>query len=128
MVALKHIHMVAVLVTLCFFAVRVWWKITGSRQLEKKWVKVLPHVNDTLLIISAVAMVVSSEVFSFGDNWIIAKLVALLVYILLGMVALHWSRNATQTILAAVGAAALIGYIISVACTKTARGFLSALG
>ena len=80
---LKHIHITAVVLSGLFFLLRGGWLLQHSPQLKAKWVKISPHVIDTILLFSAIAMLVVSGQF---PAWVHVKMTLLLVYIGLGLV------------------------------------------
>ena len=87
--------------------------------------KILPHCIDTLLLGSAIGMLVIWRTSPLEFNWLTAKILALLAYIGLGMMALRFSTT-TQSRALAYGLALTSGaYIVSVAYTKSAAGLLS---
>ena len=92
--------------------------------LAHRLTRVLPHLVDTLLLASAVGMLVVLEVSPFAFDWLSAKLAALLVYIALGMVALRFGRSRQLRIGAFWLALATGLYIVSVAYTKSPMGGL----
>jgi uncharacterized membrane protein SirB2 len=121
--AVRQLHMGAAAVSLLLFALRGAWMLASPGPLQRRWVRVAPHVVDTLLLASALWLA-----WHVGPtSWIAAKVVALLVYIALGTVALK--RGRTRGIRIAAFAAALVtfGYIVSVAVTRTPLGFLARL-
>jgi len=106
------------MLTGALFFVRGIWMLRASPLLQRRWVKVVPHVIDTVLLASALTMVVWSGQYPFAQDWLTAKLIALIVYIGLGTVALK--RGATKTVRAAafVGALLVFAYIVKVALTR----------
>lgn len=106
-----------------FFLVRGCWMLMDSGMLQKKWVKILPHVNDTLLLICAIVLCVMLQQYPFQQGWLTVKVVALIAYILLGVVALK--RGKTKVIRMVAFAAALLAYLFtfSVARTHNPLGF-----
>lgn len=77
-----------------------------------------PHVIDTALLASAVTLAVLSGQYPLAQGWLSAKVLALLLYIVLGTVALK--RGKTRAVRAGAFAAALacFGYIVAVAVSK----------
>ena len=110
----RHVHQATVVVTLGLFLLRGTWMLTGSAQLQRRWVRIVPHVNDTVLLAAAIYM---ATVIGM-QPWIAAKLAGLLLYVVLGSVALR--RGPTRTIRAGAFLAALLvfAYIVAVALTK----------
>lgn len=116
--ALKHIHMTFAVLSGVLFLVRGLWMLADSGYLQRRWVKIAPHVIDTLLLASAVGLAVWSSQYPGQSPWLTAKLVALVAYIGLGTVALKRGRTRAVRTLAFVGALACFAYILAVAVTK----------
>lgn len=123
--ALKMIHVLSAIASIGGFILRGYWMFTASSLLSRRSVKTLPHIIDTLLLGSAVGMLLIWQSSPFSMSWLSAKIVALLVYIGLGMVALRFGK--TRRIRTSFWLMALVVaiYIVSVALTKTAQGFLT---
>ena len=88
--------------------------------LNKKWVRVLPHINDTLLLLTAVLLTLQISQYPLVDSWLTAKVTALFVYIGLGMVALRHGKTKSVRVTAFVSAVIVFAYIVGVAVTKNA--------
>lgn len=119
---LKTLHVATVALTVVLFFYR-FYLIGVMRRPLGRWLKILPHTNDTLLLATAVAMVFTRPEFDFTDGWIVAKLAALALYIVLGMNALHWARRAQVRYAAFTGAFVVLLFIVSVAVSKNPAGF-----
>ncbi|MBW7902447.1 MAG: SirB2 family protein [Rhodocyclaceae bacterium] len=122
--ALKHIHLTAVVLSISGFVVRWLLMLADSPLLQRRLLKVLPHVIDTVLFASAVAMVVISAQYPIVLSWLTAKLVGLLAYIVFGMMALKRGRTKAQRAAWFVAALAAFGYIVMVALTRNPLGWL----
>lgn len=92
--------------------------LADSPRLRARWVRFVPHINDTLLLVAALWLAFAAGQAPGTHAWLTAKIVGLLAYIALGMVALRWGR--TKRICAGAWVAALVvfGYIVAVALTK----------
>jgi uncharacterized membrane protein SirB2 len=112
---LKHLHLTTIALSLVLFVLRGMLMMASSARLQARWLKIAPHVNDTLLLVSGIALAVMIEQYPLVHGWLTAKLVALLVYIGLGTVALK--RGKTQAIRVGAWIAALVvfGYMLAVA-------------
>ena len=97
--------------------------LRGSRLMHRRWVLVTPHIVDTLLLTSAIIMVVLSGQYPFAQSWLTAKVLALILYIVLGAIALKRGRNKTVRVWAFIAALTVFAYIGSVAMTKQALPF-----
>lgn len=118
--ALKHFHMTCAALSGSLFLLRGIWMLRESSMLQRRWVRIAPHLIDTLLLASALAMVAWSAQYPFVQGWLTAKVLALLAYIVLGSIALK--RGKTMAVRASAFAAALavFAYIVLVAITKHA--------
>ena len=92
--------------------------LRDSSMLNRRWVRVAPHVIDSVLLGSALLMVFLSGQYPFVQGWLTAKVLALLAYIALGTVALKHGRNKTVRVCAFIAALAVFAYIVSVALSK----------
>ena len=121
---LRDIHITCALLTGLGFALRGVWMLRASPLLHHRLTRTLPHVNDTLLLGSAIWMTTRLGQYPLVTPWLSAKLFALLAYIVLGSVALK--RGPTRSIRAAafVGALICYGYIVAVARARTPLPFL----
>ncbi|MBE7459154.1 MAG: SirB2 family protein [Burkholderiales bacterium] len=122
---LKHLHVAFVVISITGFFLRGIWMLTDSPLLERLWVRVVPHVNDTLLLAAAIGLSVELRQYPFVDGWLTAKVIGLLAYILFGMFALRRGRGKAVRAGFWLAALASFGYIVSVALTKDPRGFLA---
>lgn len=125
--AIKHIHFTCVVLSLLGFIVRGLWMLGGSNMLQERWVRVVPHVVDTLLLASAIALAVMIGQYPFVHGWLTAKVLGLVAYIGLGTVALKRGRTRRIRLTAWLAALAVFGYIVSVALTHDPRGVFTSL-
>lgn len=125
---LKHLHVTAVLLSGTGFFIRGLLMLSDSPLLGRRWLKVLPHVIDTVLLGSALTMAVISAQYPFVLPWLTAKVFGLLAYIVFGMMALKRGRTKAQRAGWFVAALAAFAYIVSVALTRDPRGLLALFG
>lgn len=123
--ALKHLHVSCVALSGIGFLMRGLWMLRDSPMLQRRWVKVAPHVIDTLLLGSAISMAVISAQYPFALDWLTAKLAGLLVYILCGTMAIKRGRTKGQRAVFFALAVLAFAYIVSVALTRNPLGALS---
>ena len=116
--ALKHIHVTFAALSGLLFLLRGLWMLSGSAQLQRRWVKVVPHIVDTLLLVSAIGLAVWSSQYPGQQSWLTAKVIALVGYIVLGTSALKRGRTKQVRAAAFAGALACFAYIVAVAVTK----------
>ncbi len=120
---IKTIHIGSVVLSFTLFFVRGFWMVYHPALLQRAWVKVVPHVIDTVLLTSAILLAVMIAQYPGVHGWLTAKVIGLLVYIGLGTVALK--RGPTRRIRVAAWICALLvfGYIVSVAITRDVLPF-----
>jgi uncharacterized membrane protein SirB2 len=117
MSSLKIIHVSSVVASFTLFFLRGIWLLRGSPVMRQRWVKIAPHSIDTVLLVSAIALAWQLGVTPFNSPWLTAKIVALLVYIGLGMLAFRFARTTAQRLTAWLGAQLVFGYIVAAAIT-----------
>jgi uncharacterized membrane protein SirB2 len=122
--AIRQLHVTAAAVSLALFILRGAWMMASPALLERRWVKIVPHVVDTVLLGSALWLAWQLGVDG-TRGWLVAKVVALFVYIALCTVALKRGRTRGVRVAALSGALVTFGYIASVAVTKSPRGFMA---
>lgn len=122
--ALKHLHMTLAMISLFGFLLRGFLRLGDSPLLQRKWLRITPHVIDTLLLATALALVAMLQPFPFGHGWLAAKLLGLVVYIALGIYTLRLARTRAQQATGLVLAFLTFAYILAVAFSKTPLPFL----
>lgn len=126
--AVKHFHIACVILSGTGFFLRGVLMLLDSPLLQRRWIKVVPHVNDTALLAAALALTVLTDQYPFIDNWVTAKVFGLMAYIVLGSLALRAGKTKRARLAAWIAALMAFGYVVSVALTKSPWGFLRGLG
>ena len=90
---LKHLHVTCVAISYTLFVLRGIWMLNASPRLRQRWVKIAPHINDTVLLLSAVALAVLTHRNPLVETWLAAKIIGLLIYIMLGFVAFRLGKT-----------------------------------
>lgn len=125
--ALKHLHMTSAVLGFLLLLVRGVWMMRDSGLLDSKVSKILPHVINTVLLLSAIGLMIQLKQYPFVEGWVTTKLLALVAYIVLGVIAMKGGRTKPVRIAAFAGAVATFAFILSVAITRHPAGFLGAL-
>lgn len=122
----KLVHLCAAILSFSGFVLRGYWMMTDPVLLGRKWVRILPHAVDTVFLLSGVALVLTLHLNPLDHGWLLTKLVALVVYVLAGTVALR--RGPTLAIRATAFVLALLTfvYIIGVALAKSNASWFAA--
>jgi uncharacterized membrane protein SirB2 len=113
--ALKATHVASVIITLGLFLLRSVWAFRGSPKLRMPLMRWLPHANDTVLLLAALATAAALGQYPFVNGWLTAKFFALILYIVAGHVALWRCRDNGERLVATAAALAVFGYILLVA-------------
>ena len=121
--ALKMIHVTSVVISYLLFSLRSMWMMRGSAALQQRWVKITPHIVDTVLLTSAIALAIMIDQDPVNNSWLSAKVVGLLLYIGLGMMALRFGKTRKAKISAWIAAQVVFLYIVLVALTKNPTVF-----
>jgi uncharacterized membrane protein SirB2 len=116
---LKHIHAVAAAIVLILFVLRGIWMVAESPMLQRRWVRVLPHVNDTILLLAAIGL----ATFTGFAPFVVVKIAGLVLYVVLGTIALRRGRTKSIRVAAFAAALAVLVYIFAVAIRKTPLPF-----
>ena len=117
---IKLIHMSTAFISISLFLLRGLWVYRGSTMMNKKWVKIVPHINDTILLITAAILTFTTQQYPFIDSWLTAKFTALIIYIIFGMFALKRAKELKNKVIFFVLSLLMFGYIVGVALTRTA--------
>ncbi len=114
---LKYTHVTCVALSYSLFFVRGAWMLRESPALRQRWVRIAPHTVDSVLLTSAILLAWQLGYSPLEQSWLAAKIIGLLVYIALGMVALKRGRTKRIRLTAWIAAQAVFLYIVSVAVT-----------
>ena len=126
-ILVKYVHVTTVALSLAGFFLRGILMIRESPMLNARWIKVLPHINDTLLLLAALSLAAMSGQYPFVVGWVTAKVLGLTAYIVLGALALRDANTLNMRIVCWLAAMGAFGWIVSVALTRHPAGFVAAL-
>ena len=116
---LKHLHITCVVSTLLSFSVRGLWMLLDSPMSTRRWVEIAPHIIDTLLLASGLALAFTLGQYPFVHAWLTAKFFALIGYIVLGTIALKRGRTKTIRVWALAGALLAFAYLVGTALNRS---------
>jgi uncharacterized membrane protein SirB2 len=116
---LKVIHQAAAVLSILGFIIRGGLMVAQSAMLRERWMRSWPHLIDTALLVSGIWMAVNLHFSPANSPWLTAKIVALLIYIALGFVALRLGRTYRLRIVAFTAALACFAYIGLVAVKRS---------
>jgi uncharacterized membrane protein SirB2 len=113
--AIKTIHISCAIISISSFCLRAILTFKQSAYLQTRWLQILPHINDSILLICAIYLATSINQSPLEHSWLTAKVIALLIYIGLGMIVIRFAKNDRQRIIAFVLALLCFAYIAGVA-------------
>ena len=116
--AVKHLHLTAMLLSVLIFLLRFVLTLKGSAVLQKKWLKVSPHIIDTLWLLSAIALCVILKQYPFSEAWVTEKLLAFIMYMFMVTIALKLARTLMMRFIGLIGALSWLAYAGMVAVSK----------
>jgi uncharacterized membrane protein SirB2 len=115
---LKAVHVGSALLSITGFVLRGVWMLQDSPLLKARATRILPHVVDTLLLGSAIALALRISQYPFVHAWLTAKVLALLAYIVLGSIALKYGHSRRVRALSYGMALGVFLYIVAVAIAR----------
>ena len=111
--------MATAVISILGFAIRGILMSFDARVMKQKWIRIAPHINDTVLLVSAIWLVLFLHRYPFADAWVTAKIAGLIAYVLFGTWALRKGRTLGKRVFFFVLALSSAGYILAVAITKS---------
>ncbi len=112
-ILVKQLHVLLALLTAASFCLRGYWMLMDSPRLRSTWTRRLPHVVDALLLLTGLTMAIGLSISPFANPWFGTKLVAIVVYIVLGTVALKRGRTRRRRVAAFVLSLLVLAYIFA---------------
>jgi len=113
----KQLHVSFALLTACSFSLRAYWMLNAPALLRTPWSRWLPHVIDALLFATGLGMAWGLSISPLAHPWLAAKLGALVVYVIIGSIALKRGRTRRARVLALMLSLLVLTYIFAVALT-----------
>ena len=121
----KTLHVACAYCTGIGFVLRAILAINNSALLRQRWVRVAPHLIDTVLLASGIILVVTWFGFSATQPWLGAKIAALLAYIGFGLLLLRFGTSSRRQWVGLIGGVVTYLYIVGVAHTKSLTSLLA---
>lgn len=115
----KFVHLCAAIFSFSGFVLRGYWMLTDPPLLQRRWVRVLPHTIDTVFLLSGLGLFLTLRLELMQNEWLVTKLAALVVYIILGSIALRRGPSLRVRATAYVLGVLTFAYIVGVAITKS---------
>ncbi|MBI1732000.1 MAG: SirB2 family protein [Gammaproteobacteria bacterium] len=116
---IKTLHIGCAALTFVSFLVRGIWMLRDSPLLRRRATRIVPHVIDSVLFLSGFALLLSRHGAFFREDWLLAKLAGVLLYIVCGLAALRPGRPRPVRIAAFAVALVVFVWIVSLARTRS---------
>jgi uncharacterized membrane protein SirB2 len=116
---IKYLHILTAVLSILLFVSRfLLLRIEPDRR-RRAWLKVLPHLNDSLLLLFAVLLCLAIQQAPLVTPWLTEKVTAVVVYILAGMFALKWAKSGPGQWIWFMIALFMFAYTANTAINKT---------
>ncbi|WJG08247.1 SirB2 family protein [Aliiglaciecola sp. LCG003] len=110
-IIVKHFHLTTVALSILLFVLRYIWLMRNSSLLQAKWVKITPHIVDTFLLVSAIALCFMAPFNPLNHPWLWQKIILVVGYIGVGYFVLKVARSTLSK---------WIGFSVAIACLALA--------
>ena len=125
-IILKHTHLTALFVSFLLFFIRGYLMMRESNASKHRAFLITPHIVNLILIGTGISLAVFMHLNPANQPWLVVKLVALVIYIALGVLTFKHSSLKARKILW-LSALIVFAFIVSVARTKNPLGFFAGL-
>lgn len=122
---LRAVHITCAILTIALFVFRGLLMLAGSPLQQNPVLRWTPVAVDTVLLTSALMLMTIIHQYPFTTAWLTIKVGLLLVYIVLGSLALRRGRTRQVRVAAFIGALAAVGFLVTVARSHQPLGFLA---
>lgn len=112
---LRQVHIGSVLLSITLFLFRGLLMLTESRLAGSRVLRIVPPVVDTVLLTSALMLASAIRQYPFVNDWLTAKVLLLVPYVVLGSIALRRGRRPATRRIAFVAALLVVACIVSIA-------------
>ena len=115
---MKHLHMTIAAISILLFTFRFALTLVNSEKLTLKWLRIAPHIIDTLLLGLGIVLSIKLAINPAEQLWLGEKLFAVVAYIFTGYYTLKLARNRTMQIIGFLGAMGWVMLIVRIAMSK----------
>ena len=122
---LRNVHIACAILTITLFVFRGGLMLANSPWQQNVVLRYLPHAVDTVLLTTALMLTTVIHQYPFAVGWLTTKVVLLVVYIVLGSIALKRGRTRGIRIAAFIAALATVGFLVTVARVRHPLGMFA---
>ena len=116
--AIRQLHIATAVVSILLFTLRFILLLRNSPRLQQRWLRTLPHINDTLLLALAILLCFSIAQAPLMSPWLTEKVSAVILYIISGMFALKWAKSRAGKVTWYFVSCLMFAYTINIAVNK----------
>ena len=124
----KLAHVIFAAGSIALFMLRGTFTVLAARPLTQRVWKVLPHIVDTLLLAMGIWLVVMLRLDPFHVTWLGVKILCVIGYIILGVLAFHLQRPRWLRLGVFTAAILMFSFIVSIAVLQDPRGIFALVG
>lgn len=121
-------HILCAVVSIGLFVLRGGFGVLAARPLTARIWRILPHVVDSLLLGLGVWLAFMLRLDPLHVSWLGVKLLCVIAYIVLGVLAFRLRRPRWLKVMLFAGAIAVFGFIVSIAVLHDPHGVFALLG
>jgi len=125
--SLRLAHITFAIVSVSIFTLRGLLMLAGSAHVNSGWLKYPSYAVDTLLLTAALMLTNVIHQYPFQTGWLTMKVALLVVYVVLGSIALKRGGTRWRRAAAFVAALLTVGFLYTVARAHHPLGFLATL-
>ena len=122
---IRHVHILAVILSGSLFALRGLGALAGARWPHAALLRYLSYTIDTTLLTAALMLVTILPGAMFANGWLAVKLVLVVVYVVLGVLAMKRARTRGIRVGCYVAALLVFVAIFGIARMHQPLGWLS---
>ena len=119
-----HLHVGCVALSGTLFTARGVMRIAAVDVANHRILRVLSYVIDTTLLVAAILLTLIIHQYPLTSGWLTTKVGLLVLYIVLGVVALRGARTTSVRVAAFLAALTVFGFIVGVALVHHPAGWL----
>lgn len=120
---MKHLHIMLAVISIGLFTLRFILLLLESKKRNSKWLKISPHIIDSLLLTVGIVMAVKLHINPLEQLWLAEKLLAMAAYIFTGYYTLKLARNRMMQIIGYLGAMGWVMLVVRLAMTREVMFF-----
>lgn len=122
---IKWFHVACVVLSGLLFTLRGGLMLAGLPLANAAALRYLSYLIDTALLTAALMLVTLLRVYPIASAWLTVKIALIIVYIVLGSMALRRGRSRRTRLIAFIAALAVYGFVATIARAHHPFGFFA---